>query len=82
MYIYVYEFTCKYVYKCIYKMTLEKYVNRILWTLGRVIKRKYIYISKFVYDDDDDVYLNKLQTKGVKKSILYIYNVDQPIRHK
>jgi hypothetical protein len=22
-------------------------------------------------DDDDDVYLNKLQTKGVKKSILY-----------
>jgi hypothetical protein len=34
------------------------------------------------YDDDDDVYLNKLQTKGVKKSILYMYNVDQPIRHK
>jgi hypothetical protein len=33
-------------------------------------------------DDDDDVYLNKLQTKGVKKSILYMYNVDQPIRHK
>jgi hypothetical protein len=23
------------------------------------------------FDDDDDVYLNKLQTKGVKKSILY-----------
>jgi hypothetical protein len=33
-------------------------------------------------DDDDDVYLNKLQTKGVKKSILYMQNVDQPIRHK
>jgi hypothetical protein len=33
-------------------------------------------------DDDDDVYLDKLQTKGVKKSILYMYNVDQPIRHK
>jgi hypothetical protein len=33
-------------------------------------------------DDDDDVYLNKLQTKGVKKSILYMKNVDQPIRHK
>jgi IMP cyclohydrolase len=30
----------------------------------------------------DDVYLNKLQTKGVKKSLLYMYNVDQPIRHK
>jgi hypothetical protein len=40
----------------------------------------YIYI--WVSDDDDDVYLNKLQTKGVKKSILYMYNVDQPIRHK
>jgi hypothetical protein len=24
------------------------------------------------YVDDDDVYLNKLQTKGVKKSILYM----------
>jgi hypothetical protein len=33
-------------------------------------------------DDDDGVFLNKLQMKGVKKSILYMYNVDQPIRHK
>jgi hypothetical protein len=24
------------------------------------------------YDDDDDVYLDKLQTRGVKKSILYM----------
>jgi hypothetical protein len=31
---------------------------------------------------DDDVYLNKLQTKGVKKSVLYMWNVDQPVRHK
>jgi hypothetical protein len=29
-------------------------------------------------DDDDDVYLDKLQTRGVKKSILYMWNVDQP----
>jgi hypothetical protein len=27
-------------------------------------------------DDDDDVYLDKLQTRGVKKSILYIWNVE------
>jgi hypothetical protein len=27
-------------------------------------------------DDDDDVYLDKLQTRGVKKSILYMWNVD------
>jgi hypothetical protein len=27
-------------------------------------------------DDDDDVYLDKLQTRGVKKSILYMCNVD------
>jgi hypothetical protein len=27
-------------------------------------------------DDDDDVYLDKLQTRGVKKSILYMRNVD------
>jgi hypothetical protein len=26
----------------------------------------------FTPDDDDDVYLNKLQTSGVKKSILYM----------
>jgi folate-binding Fe-S cluster repair protein YgfZ len=26
--------------------------------------------------DDDDVYLNKLQTRDVKKSILYRWNVD------
>ena len=40
----------------------------------------YIYINIYVYiylyddddDDDDDVHLNKLQTKGVKKSILYM----------
>jgi len=25
-----------------------------------------------IYDDDDDVHLDKLQTRGVKKSILYI----------
>jgi hypothetical protein len=43
------------------------------------------HLSKYIYGrqhDDDDVYLNKLQTKGVKKYILYMYNVDQPIRHK
>jgi hypothetical protein len=27
-------------------------------------------------DDDDDVYLDKSQTRGVKKSILYMSNVD------
>jgi hypothetical protein len=27
-------------------------------------------------DDDDDVYLDKLQTRGVKKSILYMWNID------
>jgi hypothetical protein len=27
-------------------------------------------------DDDDDVYLDKLQTRGVEKSTLYIWNVD------
>jgi hypothetical protein len=46
----------------------------------------YIHIKAYKYDDDDDddddVYLDKLQTKGVKKSILYMYNVDRPIRHK
>jgi hypothetical protein len=26
--------------------------------------------------DDDDVYLDKLQTRGVEKSILYMRNVD------
>jgi hypothetical protein len=38
----------------------------------------YIYICKCVYifDDDDDVYLDKLQARGVKKSILYMWNVD------
>jgi hypothetical protein len=30
-----------------------------------------------VTDNDDDVYLDKLQTRGIKKCILYI---DQPIR--
>jgi hypothetical protein len=29
--------------------------------------------------DDDDVYLDKLQTRGVKKSILYMWNVEQPV---
>jgi hypothetical protein len=38
--------------------------------------------NEHTVDDDDDVYLNKLQTKGVKKSILYMCNVDQPTRHK
>jgi hypothetical protein len=38
--------------------------------------------EKVEVHDDDDVYFNKLQTKVVKKSILYMYNVDQPIRHK
>jgi hypothetical protein len=27
-------------------------------------------------NDDDDVYLDKLQTRGVKKSIVYMWNVD------
>jgi hypothetical protein len=27
-------------------------------------------------DDDDDVYLDKLQTRGIKKNILYIWKVD------
>jgi hypothetical protein len=27
-------------------------------------------------DDDDDVYLDKLQTRGVKRSILYTWNID------
>jgi len=26
---------------------------------------------ELTYDDDDDVYLDKLQTRGVKKSIVY-----------
>jgi hypothetical protein len=26
--------------------------------------------------DDDDVYLDKSQTKGVRKSILYMWNAD------
>jgi hypothetical protein len=29
--------------------------------------------SDHVYDDDDEVYLDKLQTRGVKKSILNQY---------
>jgi hypothetical protein len=50
---------------------------------ARMIRRELLHYGKsLLYDDDDDVYLNKLQTKGVKKSILYMYNVDQPIRHK
>jgi hypothetical protein len=36
----------------------------------------YIYTSPLTSDDDDDIYLDKLQTKGVKKSILYMRNVD------
>jgi hypothetical protein len=35
-----------------------------------------------LFDDDDDVYLAKLQTRDVKKSILYMLNVDRPVRHK
>jgi hypothetical protein len=30
----------------------------------------------FFDDDDDDDYLDKLQTRGFKKSILYMWNVD------
>jgi hypothetical protein len=28
--------------------------------------------AKSPFDDDDDVYLDKLQTRGVEKSILYM----------
>jgi hypothetical protein len=34
--------------------------------------RAQIHVHKGSSDDDDDVYLNKLQTKGVKKCILYM----------
>jgi hypothetical protein len=49
-----------------------------------IYKKTNISLNRYMYSDvdDDDVYLYKLQTKGVKKSILYMYNVDQPIRHK
>jgi hypothetical protein len=30
------------------------------------------FIGMDLYDDDDDVYLDKLQTRGVKKNILYL----------
>ncbi len=33
---------------------------------------KYVSLMILYAYDDDDVYLNKLQTKGVKKSILYM----------
>jgi hypothetical protein len=33
-------------------------------------RRKSMLLNK-VYDDDDYIYLDKLQTRGVKKSILY-----------
>jgi hypothetical protein len=36
----------------------------------RVKVRVYMYLNQQY--DDDDVYLDKLQTKGVKKSILYM----------
>jgi hypothetical protein len=41
---------------------------------------EYIYLNilNLIYTvhDDDDVYLDKLQTRGVKKSVLYMWNVD------
>jgi hypothetical protein len=32
----------------------------------------YTYTQTYIYIDDDDDYLDKIQTKGVKKSILYM----------
>jgi hypothetical protein len=36
----------------------------------------YPILKETLCNDNDDVYLDKLQTRGVKKSILYLRNVD------
>jgi hypothetical protein len=40
----------------------------------RIHNEVYVYLlaGSLMRDDDDDVYLDKLQTKGVKKYILYM----------
>jgi hypothetical protein len=60
---------------------LSRITTSGLSTLYAKVKHRNV-LKKAWNSIDDDVYLKKLQTKGVKKSILYVYNVDQPIRHK
>jgi hypothetical protein len=49
-----------------------------------IISSKVYFVKGVVYpdDDDDDVYLDKLQTRGLKKTILYVKRRLQLIRHK
>jgi hypothetical protein len=41
----------------------------------------YMYIHTAETSDDDDVYLDKLQTRGVKENV-HVKRRLQPIRHK
>jgi hypothetical protein len=54
----------------------------LCYIMNNIILAIYISYRAFTYDDDNDVYLDKLQTRGIKKFILYMWNVDQPIMHK
>jgi hypothetical protein len=69
-YVYIYKI-CIYIYINVYKN-----INKCTYIHTSIHKMKHPSLyritysqSLYVYDDDDDVYLNKLQTKGVKKSI-------------
>jgi hypothetical protein len=62
--IYIYLYTYIYIYIHVY-MYVYTYVH--------IVQKKILVDSKYAQlYDDDDVYLDKLQTRGVKKSILYI----------
>jgi hypothetical protein len=47
-----------------------KFISTIIRTSQKGILEGFILL--LMSDDDDDVYLDELQTRGVKKSILYM----------
>jgi hypothetical protein len=52
-----------------YNMTMSKFVYIIHNTHYVLIRHRAVPIND---EDDDDVYLDTLQTRGVRKSILYM----------
>jgi hypothetical protein len=84
-YIYIYMYIYIYIHKCIYTYI---YIHTYLcfwfhfcyfWILILICFFRLNWHPSFFFIisfNDNDVYLDKLQTRGVKKSILYMWNLD------